>query len=297
MREEARADWARSLSGRRVGVVLSSGFFGFYAHAGFLKAIEELGVAPAALAGSSAGALVAGLRAAGLAPREIERRLLALRREDFWESRRWLRLAAALLKGGAGWSGYLEGKAFRRLLARELPVESFEECPLPLYVPSTNITAGRRHLFSSGSLLDALHASCAYPFLFSAARIDGQDHLDGGVVDKAPLEELVLEERVEVLLVNYIPSSPRTGNGWLARPLATLGALRRALDVVRAEHADWKIRWAEARGCRCYVFCPRLPPMGPGRMDRGAEAVEAGYRETLAIIEAGSFRRPAAPRG
>lgn len=291
MREVTPAAWASSLAGRRVGVALSAGFFGFYAHSGFLKAIEELGIIPSALAGTSAGALVAGLRAAGLSPGEIERRLLALRREHFWESGRWLPLLLAVLKAGAGWSGYLEGRALRSLLERELPVRRFEDCPIPLYVASTNITAGRRHLFSEGSLVDALHASSAYPFLFSAARLDGQRHLDGGLVDKMPIEELVLTERVEVLLVNYLASAVRPGDGWLSRPLATLVALRRGLDMLRADQAEWKIRWAEARGCRCYVFCPRLPRVDPRRMDRGAEALEAGYRETLRIIEAGEFAR------
>lgn len=289
MPSEAQTRWARSLEGRRVGVALSSGFFGFYAHAGFLKAIDELGIRPSALSGTSAGALVAGLRAAGLNPKELEALFRSLTREDFWERRRWLALLGAAARGFSGYRGYLSGTRFRELLERSLPVRTFEECTVPLYVASSNITEGRRHLFSSGSLVDALHASCAYPFLFATAVIGGSHHMDGGLVDKLPVEELVAAEKVDVLLVNYLTSDAGSGNAWLARPLSMLRALRRGLDVVRNSHARWKLRWAESLGCRTYVFCPTLPRVGPRRMGEGGRAIEAGYRETLRIIEDDAF--------
>jgi len=54
------------LKNKQVGVVFSSGFFGFFAHAGCLKALEELGIRPAGYAGTSSGAIVAAFAAAGL---------------------------------------------------------------------------------------------------------------------------------------------------------------------------------------------------------------------------------------
>ena len=76
---------AEALSGRRVGLVLSAGFFGFYGHAGFLSGLVAGGVHPAAYAGTSAGGLVCAYAAAGMAPQALEALLLGLRRERFWD--------------------------------------------------------------------------------------------------------------------------------------------------------------------------------------------------------------------
>src|SRR5215831_14799966 len=68
-------------------LALSSGFFGFFAHAGVMSVLEEEGLLPGRVCGSSAGALVGGLWAAGVAARRICDELLALRREHFWDVR------------------------------------------------------------------------------------------------------------------------------------------------------------------------------------------------------------------
>src|SRR5437762_11950148 len=66
-------------------LILSSGFFGFFAHAGVVAALEEVGLTPALVGGSSAGALVAGLWGAGVPAAAIRDRLFALKRADFWD--------------------------------------------------------------------------------------------------------------------------------------------------------------------------------------------------------------------
>jgi NTE family protein len=99
-------------------LVMSSGFFGFYAHGGVLAALESQGLVPAAVAGSSAGGLVAGAWAAGLDAETINEALLGLRRTDFWDP-------------GPG-LGLLRGALFRRRLERLLPVSTFEACRVPL---------------------------------------------------------------------------------------------------------------------------------------------------------------------
>src|SRR5690349_16728886 len=74
---------------------LSAGFFGFYAHAGFLKALTEQNLTPARITGSSAGAIIAALHAAGHSPTQIKDMLCTLKRQDFWDPG----LGIGLLKG------------------------------------------------------------------------------------------------------------------------------------------------------------------------------------------------------
>jgi NTE family protein len=72
---------------RRTAIVLSAGYFGFFAHAGFMRAVEELGIDYCAISGSSAGAIVAALHASGVPAQEIIDLLLSVKRRDFWDRR------------------------------------------------------------------------------------------------------------------------------------------------------------------------------------------------------------------
>src|SRR5438067_11739686 len=105
------ADW---LAEGPFTLVMSSGFFSFYAHTGMFGALVDAGHVPAAAAGSSAGALVGGAWAAGLEPSELAAVLSQLRRDDFWDPALGI--------------GLLAGRKFDALLRRMLPVASFAGC-------------------------------------------------------------------------------------------------------------------------------------------------------------------------
>jgi NTE family protein len=154
-------------------LALSSGFFGFFAHAGLVRALADAGLRPRALCGSSAGALVAGMWGAGMEPGEIEEELTRLRRADFWDP-------------GVG-MGLLRGRLLRRRLGDILPARTFEACPVPLAVSAHDVLRRRTRVVDSGSLAPAIHAACALPLLFHPVWLDGRPHVDGGVSDRAGL--------------------------------------------------------------------------------------------------------------
>ncbi|MEY2667858.1 MAG: hypothetical protein RJA59_496 [Pseudomonadota bacterium] len=172
-------DW---LSEGPFTLALSSGFFGFFAHAGVLAALEEEGLLPARVLGSSAGALVGGLWAAGLPARRIRDELVRLRREDFWDV-------------GPG-AGLLRGALFRERLATLAPVDTIERCRVPLAVSVFDVRARRTAVLREGPLAPALHASCAFPLLFHPVRLGGRLYLDGGVRDRPALAGAADGERI-----------------------------------------------------------------------------------------------------
>ena len=155
---------------------LSSGFFGFFAHAGMVSVLEDEGLVPNRVVGSSAGALVAGLWAAGLPAEHIGRELLTLQRRDFWDP--WPGL------------GLLRGGRFRRRLEQLLPVERFDQCRWPLAMSTYDVLAGKTRVLNSGCLAQAIHASCAVPILFQPVWIKWRPHLDGGLSDRPGLDGL-----------------------------------------------------------------------------------------------------------
>ena len=216
---------------------LSSGFFGFFAHTGVLLALEEAGLTPAAVSGSSAGALVGGLWAAGLDGPALATELRGLTRADFWDPRPGL--------------GLLRGRRFRDKLDALLPRRRFAGARVPLTVSVHDVLARRTRILDQGDLALAIHTSCAVPVLFQPVWIDGRPHVDGGVSDRPGLAGVPAGTRVlhhhlasrspwrtarsvqvprrEGLLALVLPELPRSGPFRLDAGRAALDdALRRA---------------------------------------------------------------------
>ncbi|MBX5481434.1 MAG: patatin-like phospholipase family protein [Myxococcaceae bacterium] len=272
------------LRGKRFGVVLSAGFFGFYGHAGFLKALHAAGLEPSAWAGSSAGGLIAAHAAAGSSVGEIEALLRKQTRRHFWDPDPVGTLIDAV-KGGHAFSGLLKGDRFRALIESSLPVRRFEDCRTPLLLVATNLSRARSQVFTSGELSPAVHATCAYPGLFRAVRLGGDLFWDGGIVDKAPLVALAESEpggNLDAFLVHYLPSRTRDR---LSGALAYAQGLDAGLTAGRHEHFVLQLKVMQARGVPVYVITSRLPPVSPKTMERegmlAMDAAEASVARAL----------------
>ncbi len=163
-------------------LAMSSGFFGFFAHAGVMTALEDAGLAPARLSGSSAGALVAGLWASGLSATRIGEELAILERAHFWDP--------------AFGAGLLRGRLFDRALDRLLGAKTFGGCRAPLAVSVFDVLARTTRVVVDGDLAPAIRASCAVPGLFHPVWLEGRPMLDGGIADRPGLAGMPAGERV-----------------------------------------------------------------------------------------------------
>lgn len=166
-------DW---LAAEPFGLAMSSGFFSFYAHTGMLGALLERGLAPAHVAGSSAGAMIGGLWAAGVEPDQAGAFLNRLRRDDFWDPSVGL--------------GVLRGRKFDALLRSILPHTSIENCRVPVRISVFDILRRRTAVLTSGDLADAIRASCCVPGMFQPVWIDGRPYWDGGILDRPGIAEM-----------------------------------------------------------------------------------------------------------
>lgn len=183
-------------------LAMSSGFFSFFAHTGFLTVLEDEGLLPARVSGSSAGALVAGAWAAGLDAPHLARALDELDRGDFWDP--------------ALGPGLLRGRLFRERLERLLPRRQFAECRVPVAVSVFEVRSRVTRVIERGALDAAIHASCAVPLLFRPVIIDGRAYFDGGILDRPGLAGMP-------------PSEPRV----LFHHIASKSPWRSKLDVPR----------------------------------------------------------------
>jgi NTE family protein len=154
-------------------LTMSSGFFSFYAHTGFLTALEDAGFVPSRVSGSSAGALVGAAWAGGVDAPRLAEELERLERRDFWDP--------------APGAGLLRGGLFRARVDALLSFSTFDTCRVPAAVSVFDVKSRRTHVIESGDVAPAICASCAVPLLFHPVRIGGRRYLDGGILDRPGL--------------------------------------------------------------------------------------------------------------
>lgn len=176
-------------SGSRTILVMGGGGMKGIAHVGVMKALEEDGIRPDAIVGTSIGALTGALMAGGLGWRELTEVVRRLVREDIVSVNR-----RALWFGGVRQSSVFEDAAFRDWLERILPAFHFDELITPLRINATSLVSGQEVWFGDGhrrdiSLLDAVYASCALPMYFPPLKLDGDVLVDGGVLNAFALSQ------------------------------------------------------------------------------------------------------------
>ncbi len=229
---------------KRIGIALGGGGVRGLAHVPLLEALDELGVRPARIAGTSIGAIVGAAYASGLSGAEM--RALCLRhivtRDDSLtdiigkraQLRRWL--DAFGLERGRG--GLLSAERVFGYLFKGLRVKRFEELAIPLCVVATEYWSARPVVFDSGELLPALRASSAFPGVFAPAEIDGKVLVDGGMVNNVPYD--LLDDCDLVVAVNVAKSrEPERHSvpGFIDAVVGAFDLMHEAEMARRLEHA------------------------------------------------------------
>ncbi len=183
-----------------VGVALGGGFARAIAHLGVLRVLEEAGIRISAIAGVSAGAIVAAAYASGTRLDEICDVASSMR---FADVARW-----SISKMGLAKSRRM--KAFLRKL---LKVDRFEQMRIPLAVVATDLGSGAPRVFrDSGEVVDPIRASCAYPGLFEPVEIQGSRYVDGAIGIEVPALPLRSFNLNRVISVRLAGSSELPGN-------------------------------------------------------------------------------------
>ena len=225
----------------RVGLVLSGGGARGAAHVGVIRALEEMRVPIDAVTGTSMGAVVGGLYAAGLSGEQIDavfrtldwqemlrdrapRRDLVYRRKQ--DDRNILARGALGFREGEGIVlplGLVQGQKITQVLRNAtLPVadvQDFDRLPLPFRALATDLETGEPVVLRSGDLATVLRASMSAPGVLAPVEIGGRLLVDGGLVDNLPVS-LARQMNVDVLIAVDV-----------SFPLADRAGLESALDV------------------------------------------------------------------
>ena len=179
----------------RIGLALGGGGARGLAHILMLEVLDELGIRPYRIAGTSIGAVMGALYASGMSGQAIRRLVdrLTVAEGESWLSSlfqegvsRWWQLIEVHL----GQGGLLDTAPFAAFLKETLGTNRFDDLQIPLQVVAADFWNRQQVVFKKGDLLPAIQASIAVPGLFSPVTYHGHVLVDGGLVNPVPYDLL-----------------------------------------------------------------------------------------------------------
>jgi len=186
----------------KIGYALGGGAARGLSHIGVLKVLEEYGIYPDIIAGTSIGAIVGALYAGGYKPIEIEQIVLGLD---------WKKLVY-LVDMTLPISGLLKGKRVVSLLTSILGDLTFSQLGYAFACVATDISNGAQVVLRDGSLIEAVRASISIPGIFTPVAIKGRYLVDGGLVNTVPVSVCREMGAGYVIAVNVIPEPSKLMN-------------------------------------------------------------------------------------
>lgn len=263
----------------RIGVALGGGSARGYAHIGALSALERHELAPEVVVGTSFGAVVGALYAAGHSIDRMTREASALRRRD---------VLPQVTDFGLHKAALFEGRRLEAYFERLTEGRDFADLERPFAVVATDVDSGERVVLTEGSVAKALRASSALPGIFSPVEWEGRRLVDGGIGSPIPLDTLEgfdvdlaigIGAGVEndasrsILLAQRVLSS-----AWGKRVHVALASIERRHPLARLGRAlaitcD---AWLAPQDCSDRLHVQTRPPISWLNFHRADEAIRAG---------------------
>jgi len=237
----------------RIGLALGGGAARGFAHVGVIQVLEEAGIRPDMVAGTSAGSLVASLYASGRNGAQLQQVAETLEEAAFtdWTLPFFSR-------------GMLRGEALARYVNAQVSNRQIEDMPMLLGIVATDLNSGQGMLFQRGDTGAAVRASSAVPSVFLPVRIGGREYVDGGLVSPVPVR-YVRQMGADVVIAVDISSAPE-GNpagDALQILLQTFAIMGKSINSYELRDADVVVR-------------PVLPGIKGSDFTARRKAIEAG---------------------
>ncbi|MFY7871621.1 MAG: patatin-like phospholipase family protein [Limnohabitans sp.] len=239
----------------RIGLALGGGAARGFAHVGVIQVLEEAGIRPHLVTGTSAGSLVAALYASGKSTEQLRQVAETMEEAAITD---WV---LPLFNRGA-----LKGEALAQYVNRQVEGRAIESMAIPLGIVATDLHSGEGVVFRRGNTGTAVRASSAVPGVFLPVAVSGREYVDGGLVAPVPVRQ-AREMGANFVIAVDISSDP-AGN-----PSAdTFQILLQTFTIMGRSINQWSLREADV------VVKPQLSGVGSADFGARRRAIEAGRR-------------------
>ncbi|MBA2674847.1 MAG: patatin-like phospholipase family protein [Ramlibacter sp.] len=245
----------------RIGLALGGGAARGFAHVGVIQVLEEAGIKPALVTGTSAGSLVAALYASGRNGRQLQQTAIEMDEAAFTD---W---TLPLFNRGV-----LRGEALARYVNAQVGSKPIEGMALPLGIAATDLNSGQGVLFQRGDTGTAVRASSAVPAVFLPVKIGTHEYVDGGLVSPVPVR-YARQMGAELVIAVDISSAPEGNPSGdpLQILLQTFAIMGKSINSFELRDADVVVR-------------PLLAGVGSADFAAKRRAIEAGRAAMQALL-------------
>ncbi|MFZ9574291.1 MAG: patatin-like phospholipase family protein [Limnohabitans sp.] len=245
----------------KLGLALGGGAARGFAHVGVIQVLEEAGIHPQLVVGTSAGSLVAALYASGKNGAQLQR--VAETMEE-----------ATLTDWTIPWlsRGMMRGDALARYVSSQTGGRRIEDVRVPLGIVATDLHSGQGMLFQRGDIATAVRASSAVPSVFEPVRIGGRDYVDGGLVSPVPVR-YARQMGADLVVAVDISSAPEgnKASDMLQILLQTFTIMSKSINGFELKEADVVVR-------------PALNNVGSAAFNERRRSIEAGRQAMLQAL-------------
>ena len=257
-----------------LGLALGGGAARGFAHVGVIQVLEEAGLKPSHVVGTSAGSLVAALYASGKTVPELRKAAETMEEAEITD---WM---VPLLNRGA-----LRGEALAKYVNTQVGGRPLEQMKIPLGIVATDLRSGEAITFRRGNTGSAVRASSAVPAVFQPVRIGEREYVDGGLVAPVPVHQARQMGANFVVAVD-ISSDPEgnSADDTFQILMQTFTIMGKSINTLALKEADIVIRPA-LTGVKSADFSARRRSIEAGRVAMLAQLPK--LKERLAAFEAG----------
>ena len=237
-----------------LGLALGSGAARGFAHVGVIQVLEEAGIQPDLVVGTSAGSLVAALYASGKNSAQLRRVAETMEEAEITD---WM---MPILNRGA-----LRGEALARYVNTQVGGRLIEQMKIPLGIVATDLHNGEPMLFRRGNTGSAVRASSAVPAVFQPVKIGAREYVDGGLVSPVPVRQ-AREMGANVVIAVDISTDPEgsPASDTFQILMQTFNIMGKSLNTVLLKDADVVVRPA-LMGVKSADFAARRKSIEAGR--------------------------------
>jgi NTE family protein len=237
----------------KLGLALGGGAARGFAHIGVIQVLEENGIKPDLVVGTSAGSLVAAFYASGKTGAQLQ--WLA----DTMDESQLTDWTIPFMS-----RGMLRGEALGRYVNSQLNGAKIEDLKMPLGIVATDLQTGDGILFRRGDIATAVRASSAVPSVFEPVRIGNKDYVDGGLVSPVPVRS-ARQMGADIVIAVDISSRPED-----AKTSDMLKVLLQTFSIMGKSISQLEMAQAEV------VVRPALPDVGSAEFTARQKSIEAG---------------------
>jgi len=244
----------------KIGLALGGGAARGFAHIGVLQVLEEQGIKPDLVVGTSAGSLAATLYASGKTPKEMAELAMNMDESSITD---WMFPSRSLMKG----------EALAKFVRTATANTQIENMRVPLGIVATDLNNGQPILFQRGDAGTAVRASSSVPGVFQPVKIGGREYVDGGLVSPVPVQ-FARKMGADIIIAVDISSIPE------GEPTkSAIDILMQTFNIMGHSISQYELKDADV------VMRPKLAGIGSADFSQRRLSILAGREAALTVLQ------------